>query len=67
MNGIGGVFFRARDPKALSAWYETHLGVNHYDPAPWKQREGYTVFARLLRTPSISAGRAAMDDQFSGR
>ncbi|WP_170440812.1 VOC family protein [Ruegeria arenilitoris] len=45
VNGIGGVFFRARDPKALSQWYETHLGVNHYDPVPWKQREGYTVFA----------------------
>ncbi|WP_170357316.1 VOC family protein [Ruegeria arenilitoris] len=45
VNGIGGVFFRARDPKALSQWYETNLGVNHYDPVPWKQREGYTVFA----------------------
>ncbi|AXT25462.1 VOC family protein [Ruegeria sp. AD91A] len=45
VNGIGGVFFRARDPKALSAWYEKHLGVDYYDPVPWKQREGYTVFA----------------------
>ncbi|NOD61826.1 MULTISPECIES: VOC family protein [unclassified Ruegeria] len=45
VNGIGGVFFRARDPKALSAWYAEHLGVDHYDPVPWKQREGYTVFA----------------------
>jgi predicted enzyme related to lactoylglutathione lyase len=25
--GVGGVFFKARDPKALSQWYETHLGV----------------------------------------
>jgi predicted enzyme related to lactoylglutathione lyase len=25
--GIGGVFFKARDPKALSQWYETHLGI----------------------------------------
>ena len=25
--GIGGVFFKARDPKALAAWYETHLGM----------------------------------------
>ncbi len=45
VNGIGGVFFRARDPEVLSAWYEKHLGVNHYIPEPWKQREGYTVFA----------------------
>lgn len=25
--GIGGLFFRARDPDALSAWYREHLGV----------------------------------------
>ncbi len=25
--GIGGVFLRARDPKALHAWYEKHLGL----------------------------------------
>ena len=25
--GIGGVFLKARDPKALAAWYREHLGV----------------------------------------
>lgn len=25
--GIGGVFFKARDPRALAAWYRQHLGV----------------------------------------
>jgi predicted enzyme related to lactoylglutathione lyase len=25
--GLGGVFLRARDPKALHAWYEKHLGL----------------------------------------
>ncbi|MET0371704.1 MAG: VOC family protein [Sphingobium sp.] len=25
--GIGGFFFRARDPKALNAWYKDHLNV----------------------------------------
>jgi len=25
--GVGGVFLKARDPKALSAWYAEHLGV----------------------------------------
>src|SRR6187402_55286 len=25
--GIGGLFFKARDPKALAAWYREHLGV----------------------------------------
>ncbi len=27
VTGIGGVFFRARDPHALAAWYRDHLGV----------------------------------------
>lgn len=27
--GLGGVFLRARDPKALYAWYEQHLGLPH--------------------------------------
>jgi predicted enzyme related to lactoylglutathione lyase len=25
--GLGGVFFRAKDPKALAAWYREHLGI----------------------------------------
>ena len=25
--GVGGVFLRARDPQALYAWYERHLGL----------------------------------------
>lgn len=25
--GIGGVFMKARDPKALAAWYREHLGI----------------------------------------
>lgn len=25
--GMGGVFFKARDPQALAAWYREHLGV----------------------------------------
>jgi predicted enzyme related to lactoylglutathione lyase len=29
--GIGGVFFRARDPDALRAWYAKHLGIELED------------------------------------
>ena len=25
--GIGGIFLKARDPKALAQWYATHLGI----------------------------------------
>ena len=28
VTGIGGVFFKSKDPKALGAWYKTHLGIN---------------------------------------
>ncbi|MFQ1700838.1 VOC family protein [Loktanella agnita] len=46
---IGGFFFRAKDPKALAAWYDAHLGVNPVpagpDDAPWMQAEGPAVFA----------------------
>jgi len=27
VTGIGGVFFKARDPKALAQWYAKHLGL----------------------------------------
>jgi len=27
VTGIGGVFFKSPDPKRLSAWYQTHLGL----------------------------------------
>jgi predicted enzyme related to lactoylglutathione lyase len=27
VTGIGGVFLRGRDPVALRAWYEQHLGI----------------------------------------
>ncbi len=47
--GIGGVFFRARNPKALAEWYCNHLGVDvmpdNYDDPPWQQQAGPTVFA----------------------
>jgi glyoxylase I family protein len=49
VTGIGGVFFRASDPKALSDWYERHLGVARtpasYAEEPWRQEAGITIFA----------------------
>ena len=27
VKGMGGLFFRARDPDALNAWYREHLGI----------------------------------------
>jgi predicted enzyme related to lactoylglutathione lyase len=28
VTGIGGIFFKAKDPAALRAWYKTHLGLD---------------------------------------
>lgn len=27
VTGIGGIFFKAKDPEQLKAWYRTHLGI----------------------------------------
>lgn len=32
VTGIGGVFFKSKDPKALGAWYRKHLGI---EVEPW--------------------------------
>ncbi|MEZ5910791.1 MAG: VOC family protein [Paracoccaceae bacterium] len=49
VSGIGGIFFRARDPAALADWYERHLGINPAPTAmttpPWQSSEGVVVFA----------------------
>ena len=31
VTGIGGFFFRARDPEALNRWYGEQLGVVMFD------------------------------------
>ena len=28
VTGIGGVFFKSKDPAALGAWYKKHLGID---------------------------------------
>jgi hypothetical protein len=49
VTGIGGMFFRARQPKVLAEWYRNHLGVelvpDNYDDPPWQQQGGPTAYA----------------------
>ena len=52
--GMGGYFFRAKDPAGLKAWYKEHLGVGggmgsdpvtgHSNEWVWYQQGGPTVF-----------------------
>lgn len=44
VEGIGGIFFRARDPKALGAWYEQHFGLKNGGPTFFAQG-GPAVFS----------------------
>lgn len=46
ITGIGGVFLKARDPKALAAWYAEHLGLKL---SPWGG-------AKLLWTDDVPKG-----------
>src|ERR1700726_1006625 len=54
VTGIGGFFFRAKDPKALGLWYQQHLGVSliptSYEESPWQQEAGPTAFAPFKET-----------------
>ena len=54
VSGIGGLFFRARDPAAVGQWYREHLGVtlvpSNYDELPWWQEAGPTAFAPFPET-----------------
>jgi glyoxylase I family protein len=48
VTGIGGVFFRARDPEALGLWYAEQLGIEQppttYEGDVWWQELGPTVW-----------------------
>jgi glyoxylase I family protein len=43
IQGVGGVFFRAKDPTLLKQWYVDVLGVDIADHV-WRQEAGPTVF-----------------------
>lgn len=45
VTGIGGLFFRSRDPQGRAAWYRDHLGIDAGADAVWQQEPGATVFA----------------------
>lgn len=54
VTGIGGLFFRAHDPKALGNWYLENLGIaltpTAKDSPVWQQEAGQTVFSPFPET-----------------
>ena len=68
--GMGGLFFRAQDPDALSAWYREHLGVGagcnatgegEADEWSWRTAAGPMVFAPFKAyTDYFAADKAFM-------
>jgi glyoxylase I family protein len=61
VQGIGGFFFRAKDPKILAGWYEANLGVTGvpatYGTPSWRTSAGTTVFAPFKEDTSYFGDR----------
>ena len=58
VTGIGGVFFKAREPKKMAAWYRDHLGIQSkggYADFTWREKDnpdriGHTTWALFPTT-----------------
>lgn len=58
VTGIGGIFFKCKDPKKLREWYQTHLGLNtnQYGAVfEWRQgadttKKGFTTWGPFKET-----------------
>jgi predicted enzyme related to lactoylglutathione lyase len=54
VTGIGGIFFKCKDPKQMREWYQTHLGLKN-DPYgtkfEWRQAEDSTKKGSTVWSP----------------
>jgi len=61
VEGIGGFFFRAKDPKKLAEWYDANLGITRigaeYGATPWRTSAGTTAFAPFKEDTSYFGDR----------
>jgi predicted enzyme related to lactoylglutathione lyase/ketosteroid isomerase-like protein len=55
VTGLGGVFFKSADPKALCKWYDEHLGTrfegNGYKAFAWRRHENKEHFGSTAFSP----------------
>ena len=57
VTGLGGVFFKAQNPKAIYAWYEKHLGIVpehgfatfHWRDAENPEQKGMTLWTAFAQ------------------
>ena len=58
VTGIGGIFFKCKDPKKMRAWYQKHLGLNtnaYGAVFEWRQgadttKKGFTQWSPFAET-----------------
>ena len=58
VTGIGGVFFKSKDPTALKAWYRDHLGIasdQHGSIFRWRQKDDPARFGHTVWSPFAEA------------
>ncbi len=62
VTGIGGIFFNARDPLVLRAWYQTHLGIDVQAwggaAFSWTDAEGKATAGSTIWTIGDASGNA---------
>ena len=65
VTGIGGVFFKVKDPKGMAAWYRTNLGIpskGGYTDFTWRDKDhpeemGHTAW-RIFPTNTTYFGQS---------
>jgi predicted enzyme related to lactoylglutathione lyase len=58
VTGVGGIFFKCKDPDSMRQWYQKHLGLNTNDYGAvfeWRQaadstRKGFTTWSPFKET-----------------
>ena len=66
VTGIGGVFFKVKDPKGMTAWYRTNLGIQSkggYTDFTWRDKDhpeemGHTTW-RIFPTNTTYFGQSS--------
>jgi predicted enzyme related to lactoylglutathione lyase len=60
VTGIGGIFFKAKDPIALRAWYQKHLGIDVQEwggaAFRWTDSDGKPAAGTTVWTVADAAG-----------